>query len=453
MGGAFLERSGGTLNGAVIVDEPCVVPPAPLRAAPAGGSERFSLRRLLGFVGPGYLVAVGYLDPGNWATALAGGAAFGYSLLSVLLLSNLMAMLLQAASVRLGVATGLDLAQACRREFGPRVNLFLWVGCEIAIVACNLAEVLGMAWGLNLLFHVPFPIGVGLTALDVFLLLTLQKRGVRYLESVIIALVSLIAACFAVQLWWLHPSGGAVLAGFVPTPRLWRDPAMLYLAIGIVGATVMPHNLYLHSSIVQARRQDGSPGAIRRAISYATVDSNVALGLVLLVNVGIMVLAAGAFHQGAHALDLDIGAAYRLLSPLLGTSAASAIFGIGLVAAGLSSSLTGTLAGQVVMEGYLQLKIPRAARAMVTRGLALIPAAIVAAVSGAAGIGKLMVLSQVVLGIQLPFAVIPLLWFTTRGAYLGEHAFGRTTGVLLWSAAALIVAINAWAILGILKIQ
>jgi manganese transport protein len=414
-----------------------------LGGAPVRG--RLSFRRLLSFVGPGYLIAVGYMDPGNWATSLAGGATFGYSLLSVLLVSNLMAMLLQAAAVRLGVATGQDLAQICRREFSPRGPLFLWVGCEIAIVACNLAEVLGMACGLNLLFHIPLTIGVGLTAADVFLLLTLQRRGVRYLEAVIIALVTLIGAGFALELWWLRPAAGPVLAGFVPSATLWRDPTMLYLAIGIVGATVMPHNLYLHSSIVQARRQDTSAAGIRHTVRYATLDSNIALALALLINIGIMVLAAGAFHAG-HAGVADLTSAYQLLSPLLGANAASTVFGVGLLAAGLSSSITGTLAGQVVMEGFLHLKVSPARRAIATRSLALIPAVVVAGLCGASGIGKLLVLSQFILGIQLPFAVVPLLWFTTRRRYLAEHAFGPTAGAFLWASAVFIVALNLWVI-------
>jgi manganese transport protein len=406
----------------------------------------FSLKRLLGFLGPGYLIAVGYMDPGNWATSLAGGSAFGYSLLSILLLSNLMAMLLQAASVRLGVASGLDLAQACRRHFGPRINWALWAGCEIAIIACNLAEVLGMACGLNLLFHIPLTLGVGLTALDIFLVLALARRGVRYLEAVIIALVTLIGACFAVQVWWLHPPVQAVMSGFTPTTGILRNPDMLYLAVGIIGATVMPHNLYLHSSIVQIRRHDASIAGIRQTIRYATLDSNIALILALLVNVGIMVLAAGAFHDTGHGSVVDLSAAYQLLSPLLGMHAASTVFGVGLIAAGLSSSITGTLAGQVVMEGFLGFRMPRVTRAAVTRGLALIPALVVAAAFGNEGIGKLLVLSQFVLGIQLPFAVIPLLWFTTRRAYLGTHAFSGFISTLLWITAALVVIINAWVI-------
>ena len=403
----------------------------------------FSVKRLLGFLGPGYLIAVGYMDPGNWATSLAGGSAFGYSLLSILLLSNLMAMLLQAASVRLGVASGLDLAQACRRHFSARINWVLWAGCEIAIIACNLAEVLGMACGLNLLFHMPLPLGVCLTALDIVLVLALAKRGVRYLEAIIIALITLIGACFAMQVWWLHPPMQSVLSGFVPTSTILTNSNMLYLAVGIIGATVMPHNLYLHSSIVQTRKH---ATGVSQTIRYATLDSNIALALALLVNVGIMVLAAGAFHGASHSSVLDLGAAYQLLSPLLGVHGASTVFGVGLIAAGLSSSITGTLAGQVVMEGFLGLRMPRVTRAMLTRGLALIPALAVAAAFGNEGMGKLLILSQFVLGIQLPFAVIPLLWFTTRRAYLGEHAFSAMTGTLSWITAAFVVLINAWVI-------
>ena len=437
---AVIETSGGILTAPTGAEAPIA------RDIGTAKKPAFSLKRLLAFIGPGYLVAVGYMDPGNWATSLAGGSAFGYSLLSVLLLSNLMAMLLQAASVRLGVARGLDLAQACREHFSSRVNWGLWITCEIAIVACNLAEVLGMACGLNLLFRLPLTAGVILTALDVFLLLTLQRRGVRYLESVIIALVSLIATCFAVQLWWLHPAGREIAAGFAPHAQLLRNPAMLYLAVGIVGATVMPHNLYLHSAIVRSRPHDGTREGVCQTIRYATLDSHIALGLALFVNIAIMVLAAGAFHRGGTALVLDLSSAYQLLSPLLGVGAASAVFGVGLIASGLSSSITGTLAGQVVMEGFLNLKVPRATRATVTRGLALIPAVAVAAILGNEGIGKLLVVSQFILGIQLPFAVIPLLWFTTRRVYLGEHAFKPLTSSVLWGTAALVVLINCWVI-------
>jgi manganese transport protein len=405
----------------------------------------FSLRRLLAFVGPGYLVAVGYMDPGNWATSLAGGSTFGYALLSVLLLANVMAMLLQAASVRLGVASGLDLAQACRLHFSPRLSWTLWATCEIAIVSCNLAEVLGMACGLNLLFKMPLPLGVVFSALDVFLILALQRYGVRYLEAVIIALVSLIATCFAVQLWWLHPDPHAVLAGFAPSAETWRNPAMLYLAVGIVGATVMPHNLYLHSSIVQARAPDRSAGGVRHAIRYATVDSNLALGLALFVNVAILVLAAGAFHKPGQPPVSELQDAYRLLTPLLGASAGT-VFGVGLIASGLSSSITGTLAGQIVMEGFLHIRVSRAQRALLTRCLAIVPAVAVTIAFGDAGVGRLLVLSQVILGLQLPFAVVPLLWFTTRPKHLGVHAFKRSTALILWSIAIALLAINIWGI-------
>src|ERR1700712_4148722 len=299
-------------------------------AAPGAAEQASSWRRMLAFFGPGYLVAVGYMDPGNWATSLAGGSRFGYALLSVILVSNLMAMLFQAAAVRLGIAAGVDLAQACRQHFAPRVSLALWLFCEIAIVACNLAEVIGMAIGLNLLFGLPLVIGVVVTLLDVMLLLALQRRGFRWLEAGIIAPGAGGGICFAFQIAWLHPPLAAVLAGFVPRPAIVTDPAMLYIAVGIVGATVMPHNLYLHSSLVQTRRHETSEGARREAIRFATLDSTVALGLALLVNAAIMVLAAGAFHRPGAAPVSELGDAYRLLSPLLGVGIASALFGIAL---------------------------------------------------------------------------------------------------------------------------
>jgi manganese transport protein len=413
---------------------------------PRVASHSSALRRWLSFAGPGFLVAVGYMDPGNWATSLGGGSAFGYSLLSVLLLSNVAAMLLQAAAVRLGVASGLDLARACRQHLPAHLNVALWLGCEVAIIACNLAEVLGMACGLALLFHIPLPIGVCITAADVFLVLGLQRRGVRPYETLIIALVALIGACFAIQVWWLHPSLAAVAAGFIPTTQILSSPQMLYLAVGIIGATVMPHNLYLHSSIVQTRRHDRCDAGIRQAIRFATLDSNIALGFALLVNVGIMVLAAGAFHRPGQAPVTTLGEAYQLLSPLLGASAASTVFGIALIASGLSSSITGTLAGQVVMEGFLEMRIPQILRAVITRGLAIGPAAVIAATMGAAGVGRLLVFSQVILGLQLPFAVIPLLWFTTRRKYLGDHFFTLPTSISLWTVAATLVSINLWVI-------
>ncbi len=384
------------------------------------------------------------MDPGNWATALAAGSGFGYALLSVVLLSSLMAMLLQAAAVRLGLASGMDLAQACRRQFGPRLNVVLWLACELAIIACNLAEVLGMACGLNLLFGIPIYAGVGITALDVLLMLGLQRKGLRRLEAFIISLTVIIAGSFAIELWWLHPALGALAAGFAPSPRIVTDPDRLFLAVAIVGATVMPHNLYLHSSIVRAHSATARERSTCWMIRYATQDSNIALGLALLVNVGILVLAAGAFHRPGLREVSNLTEAYRLLSPVLGVSAASAVFGIGLIASGLSSSITGTLAGQIVMEGFLDIRISRGLRAALTRGLALLPAAAVASGFGAAGTGKLLIVSQVILGLQLPFAVVPLLWFTTRRRHLGRYAFGRFTSTLLWVIAAVLIAINVW---------
>jgi manganese transport protein len=405
-------------------------------------SPSSALRRMLSFAGPGYMIAVGYMDPGNWATSLSAGSVFGYSLLSVILLSNMMAMLLQAAAVRLGMASGLDLAQSCRQYFSPQVNLALWLLCETAIVACNMAEVLGMACGLGMLFHIPLTLGVCITALDVMLILRLQRRGVRYLEIFIIALVGMIGACLAAQMWWLHPPVAAMAQGFVPTTEIVTRPEMLYLAVGIVGATVMPHNLYLHSSIVKTRQHDRSEGGIRRAIRYATLDSNLALGMALFVNVAILVLAAGAFHRPGQPPVSELQDAYRLLSPLLGTTAAGTVFGIGLIASGLSSSITGTLAGQVVMEGFLDIRVARGRRALVTRALALLPAVAVTIGFGHGGVGRLLILSQVILGWQLPFAVIPLLWFTTRSRHLGVHAFGPVAASILWTIALALIAIN-----------
>ena len=412
--------------------------------APVTRCRPSTFKQLWSFVGPGYLVAVGYMDPGNWATSLSGGSTFGYALLSVVLLSSLMAMLLQAAALRLGLVSGLDLAQACRRHLPGPLSLALWLACEVAIVACNLAEVLGMACGLGLLFHIPLVIGVCITALDVMLVLRLQRNGLRHLEVFIIALVAVIGACLAAQLAWSHAPMAAIAAGFVPTSELVTRPEMLYLAVGIVGATVMPHNLYLHSSLVQTRRHSVGTAETRRAVRYATLDSNLALGIALFVNVGILVLAAAAFHHPGQPPVVELNEAYRLLSPVLGIGTASTLFGVGLIASGLSSSITGTLAGQVVMEGFLDIRVSRAKRALLTRSLAILPAVAVAAGFGHEGVGRLLVLSQVILGLQLPFAVIPLLWFTTRRQYLGVNAFGARTAAVLWGIALMLVVINLW---------
>lgn len=406
----------------------------------AGGTAQ----RLLAFAGPGYLVAVASLDPGNWATSIAGGAQFGYALLSVLLISNLMAMALQAAAVRLGLAGGQDLAQACRHHLPPAVTLLLWALCEVAIIACNLAEVLGMAIGLNLLLGLPLPLGVCATVVVALLILVLQRRGFRSLQAVVVALVTLVGTCFAAQLVWLQPPLAAVLHGFIPRAGTVAQPHMLYLAVGIVGATVMPHNLYLHSAIVQTRQHAQTPEGMRKAIRFATTGSTVALALALLVNAGIMVVAASAFSRTGVGPVTKLSEGYALLSPMLGAGIASAVFGLALLTSGLSSSVTGTLAGYIVMEDFLDIRLSPVLRALLTRCIAVVPALLAIAWFGSAGAGALLIFSQVVLGLQLPFAVFPLLWFTTRRKHLGEMAFGWPMSVLLWTVALAIVALNAW---------
>jgi manganese transport protein len=417
------------------------------KTATAAVSKSSRARRILAFVGPGYLVAVGYMDPGNWATSLAAGSKFGYALLSVVLLSSLMAMLLQAAAIRLGVVLDADLAQCCRRYFPAPVNLGLWLACEIAIVACNLAEMLGMAYGLYLLFGIPLRIGVCLCVLDVLLLLELQRRGARAVEAIIIALTLIVASSFAIELVWLNPPLAAIAAGFAPPLALLSRPEVAYLAVGIIGATVMPHNLYLHSSLVKHRLPRHDDTSVRRAIRFATLDSNLALSLALLVNACILILAAGAFYSPAAPHATSLGEAYRLLSPALGVGAASTVFGVGLIASGLSSSMTGALAGQIVMQGFLDIRLARKTRALVTRALALVPAMIAAVVYGNAGIDALLVFTQVVLGLQLPLAVLPLLWFTTRVRYMGSHAFPRWIAALLWSVGAIVTVVNLQVVL------
>lgn len=406
-------------------------------------------RRLFAFSGPGYLVAVGYMDPGNWATDLAGGSAFGYSLLSVILISNLMAMLLQALSARLGIAAGLDLAQACRARYSRPVTIVLWVLCEIAIIACDLAEVLGTAIALQLLFGLPLLWGVLITAFDVLLILTLQQWGFRLLEAFIIALLVVIAGCFAYELALAGPDLRAVAVGLVPTTAIVTNPAMLYIAIGILGATVMPHNLYLHSAIVQTRAFDIDDDGKRSAIRMATIDSCVALGIALFINAAILILAAATFHVAGRTDVADMGQAYQLLSPMLGAGAASVVFAVALLAAGQNSTVTGTLAGQIVAEGFLDLKIPVWARRMATRLLALIPAVIVIAAYGDRTATTLLVLSQVVLSLQLPFAVVPLVAFTSDPAIMGRFASPLWVKVAAWSVAAIIIALNVTLLLSL----
>ena len=399
-------------------------------------------RRLLAFAGPGYLVSVGYMDPGNWATDLAGGSKFGYTLLSVILLSNLMAILLQALAARLGIATDRDLAQACRATYSRPVNLLLWLACEAAIIACDLAEVIGTAIALKLLFGIPLIGGALLAALDAFLLLLLMNRGFRFLEAFVIALLIVIAVCFAVQIAAAAPPIAGVLGGFMPSREIVTNPEMLYIAIGIIGATVMPHNLYLHSSIVQTRAYPRTEEGRRDAIKWATTDSTIALMLALFVNAAILVLAAATFHKSGHAAVAEVDQAFELLSPLLVLGIASTLFAVALLASGLNSTVTATLAGQIVMQGFLDLKLPDWLQRLVTRGIAIIPVIVVAALYGESATAQLLVFSQVVLSMQLPFAVIPLVRFVSDKRKMGALAISMPVAVAAWIVAGLIVILN-----------
>ncbi len=401
-------------------------------------------RKLLAFGGPGYLVAVGYMDPGNWATDLAGGARYGYTLLSVILLSNLMAILLQALAVRLGIASGRDLAQACRDSYSKPTTVVLWLLCEIAIAACDLAEVIGAAIALNLLFGIPLIWGVCLTALDVMLVLFLQHKGFRYVEALVLALIVCIAACFAFELWLSKPEPLAVALGFVPRTEVLTNPAMLYVAVGILGATVMPHNLYLHSSIVQTRRYEDTYDSKKEAIRFATLDSSIALMSALFINAAILIVAAAAFHGTEYSGVADISDAYKLLSPLLGTTAASTLFAVALLCSGQNATLTGTLAGQIVMEGFVNIRLRAWLRRLITRLVAIIPAVIVIAIYGERGSGALLILSQVILSLQLPFAVFPLVSFTCNTQKMGPFVAPRWTQALAWLVAVIIAALNVW---------
>ena len=404
-------------------------------------------RKALAFAGPGYMVAVGYMDPGNWATDLAGGARFGYTLLSVILLSNLMAILLQALALKLGIATGRDLAQACRDHYSRPVSFVLWVLCEIAIAACDLAEVLGSAIALNLLFGIPLIWGVCLTAFDVLLILLLQNKGFRYLEAFVITLVATIGACFAAELFMARPAIAEIIGGLLPTSQIVTNPAMLYIAIGILGATVMPHNLYLHSSIVQTRKVLPDAQSKREAIRFATLDSTVALLFAFFINASILILAAATFHTSGNQGVADIGDAYRLLNPLLGTTVASTLFALALLASGQNSTITGTLAGQIVMEGFLNIRLPAWLRRLITRLIAIIPAVIVTAMYGEQGAGWLLILSQVILSLQLSFAVVPLVYFTSQKRKMGQFVNSRPLAVLAWTTAVVIMGLNAWLLL------
>ncbi len=405
----------------------------------------FYWRRLLGFVGPGFLISVGYMDPGNWATDIAGGSRFGYTLLFVIMLSNLMAILLQSLSLKLGVATERDLAQLCRESYGWRTSFALWLMAEIAIVACDLAEVIGSAIALELLFHIPLFYGVLITGFDVLLILLLQRWGFRYVEALVIALIGTIIALFGVQMFLSRPEYWPAFHDLVvPSPSIVTNGAMLYIAIGILGATVMPHNLYLHSSIVQSRRYKRTPEGKREAVHLANIDSALALTIALFVNAAILIVAAAVFYRSGHFEVAAIQDAYKLLSPLVGAAGASTLFAIALLASGQNSSITGTLAGQVVMEGFIRLRVSPWLRRLITRSLAIIPTIIVVAFMGERGTEKLLILSQVILSFQLSFAVVPLVMFTGDRRKMGEFTNGRWLQGLAWLTAAVIAALNVW---------
>jgi manganese transport protein len=400
-------------------------------------------RKLLAFLGPGYLVAVGYMDPGNWATSLAGGSKFGYALLTVALLSNLMAIVLQSLCTRLGVGAGRDLAQACRDAFPRWVSFPLWLSAEVAITATDLAEVIGTAIGLNLLFHIPLEIGVIITAADVFLILALQAFGFRWIEAFVVAMLGVIAACFAVQIALADPDWGAVLRGFAPTSEILANRDMLYLALGILGATVMPHNLYLHSGLVQTRGYGDTTEEKREAIKLATIDSSLALCLALTINASILILAAATFHRAGRTDVAELDQAHAFLAPLLGSTLAPTLFAIALLCCGLNSTITATLSGQIVMEGFLRWRIAPWLRRLVTRSIAILPAVGVTIWAGDRGTAQLLILSQVVLSMQLPFAVVPLVMFTASRRKMGPFVAPGWLTVLAAAIAATIIALNA----------
>jgi manganese transport protein len=412
------------------------------RSVPVSRGSRF--RKLLSFAGPGYLVAVGYMDPGNWATDLAGGAQFGYSLLYVILLSNLMAVLLQGLSSKLGIVTGRDLAQACRDAYSPRASFALWIIAELAIAACDLAEVIGTAIALQLLFNIPLPVGVTITALDVLVVLWLQNKGFRLLEALVIALIAVVGGCFVFELFISKPDIGEVARGFVPTTEIITNPEMLYIAIGILGATVMPHNLYLHSSIVQTRKYAENTEGKREAVRFAFLDSTIALTFALFINAAILIVAAATFHSTGNTEVAEIQDAYKLLSPLLGVGGASAVFALALLASGQNSTLTGTLAGQIVMEGFLDLRLRPWLRRLITRAIAIVPAAIVAILYGESGTAKLLVLSQVILSLQLSFAVFPLVQFTSDKVKMGAFVNSTPLKIAAYTVATVIASLNVW---------
>jgi manganese transport protein len=399
-------------------------------------------RKMLAFGGPGFLVAVGYMDPGNWATDLQGGAQFGYTLLSVIMVSNLMAILLQHLCAKLGIVTGRDLAQACRDHYSTPTVWILWILCEIQIASCDLAEVVGSAIALELLFGIPLVWGCVITAADVLIVLFLQNKGFRYIEAIVIILIATIGTCFAAEIFWSKPGIAGMLMGFVPSPEILKNQDMLYVSIGIIGATVMPHNLYLHSSIVQTRKYEQTPEGKREAIKFSTIDSTVALMFALFINAAILILAAAAFHWSGHQDVADIQGAYKLLSPLFGVPIASMLFIIALLASGQNSTLTGTLAGQIIMEGFINIRLRPWLRRMITRTLAIIPAVCVIGYFGEGKTTQLLVASQVVLSMQLGFAVWPLMRFTDEKAKMGEFVNPLWIKILGWTVAAIIIVLN-----------
>lgn len=402
------------------------------------------LRKLLAFSGPGYLIAVGYMDPGNWATDLAGGSQFYYALLSVVIISSLMAMFLQYLALKLGVATGRDLAQACRDSYHPAITFLLWAGQEIAIAACDLAEVIGSAIALNLLFGLPLVWGVCLTACDVLAVLYLQHKGFRLIEALVVALIGVIAGSFAIQVFLSNPHWGEIARHVIPSAAIVHQPAMLYLAIGILGATVMPHNLYLHSSIAQTRNYSLTPQGKREAIFFGTIDSTIALFFAMFINAAILIVAGATFYTRGHHDVAEIQDAYKLLSPLLGVGAASTLFAVALLVSGQNSTLTGTLAGQIVMEGFLRLRLPPVVRRLITRLLAIVPAVLVTAIMGRQGTAHLLILSQVILSMMLSFAVIPLVMFTSDRSKMGEFVNPPWVKYTGWTLAIVIAVLNAY---------
>jgi manganese transport protein len=402
-------------------------------------------RRALGFVGPGFMVAVGYMDPGNWATDLAAGSRYGYTLLYVIMASNLMAILLQSLALRLGVASERDLAQACRERYSRPATIALWIFAEVAIAACDLAEVIGSAIALQLLFHIPLIVGVIITSLDVLLILLLEHRGFRYLEALVMVLIGTIAVLFGVEIVLSRPEWLPIVHHlFIPSTAVLTNPDMLYIAISILGATVMPHNLYLHSSIVQTRNYPRTVAGKREAIHLANLDSAMALTIALFINAAILIVAAAVFHRSGHTEVAEIGDAYKLLTPLLGFTGASMMFALALLASGQNSTITGTLAGQIVMEGFLDLHLPNWLRRLITRLVAIIPAVIVTALYGSAGTGKLLVFSQVILSMQLSFAVFPLVSFTSDPRTMGPFVNNSLVRITSWIVAVLIAGLNGW---------